>query len=71
MDKQRAIAAAAETEEDRLLLARLYDRLSRAEERNIFTATGFLSPREQVMTQRMLPHLPLVFFGGQYRRLAP
>lgn len=64
MDKQRAIAAAAETEEDRLLLARLYDRLSRAEERNIFAATGFLSPREQAMTQRMLPHLPLVFFGG-------
>lgn len=64
MDKQRAIAAAAETEEDRLLLARLYDRLTHAEERNIFGATGFLSPREQALTERLLPYMPLVFFGG-------
>ncbi len=64
MDKQRAIAAAAETEEDRLLLARIYDRLTHAEERNIFAATGFLSPREQALTQRLLPHMALTFFGG-------
>ena len=59
MDKQRSIAAAAETEEDRLLLARIYDKLTHAADREIFGCTGFLSPREQAM-----PHLPLVFFGG-------
>lgn len=64
MDKQRSIAAAAETEEDRLLLARIYDRLTHAADREIFGCTGFLSPREQALTQRLLPHLPLTFFGG-------
>lgn len=64
MDKQRCIAAAAETEEDHLLLAHIYDKLTRAAERDIFTCTGFLSPREQVLTRRLLPHLPLIFFGG-------
>ena len=47
MDKQRCIAAAAETEEDRLLLARLYDKLNHGAEREIFSCTAFLSPREQ------------------------
>ena len=49
MDKQRCIAAAAETEEDRLLLARLYDKLNHGAEREIFSCTAFLSPREQAM----------------------
>ena len=41
MDKQKSIAAAAETEEDRLLLARIYDRLTHGANRDIFAATGF------------------------------
>lgn len=64
MDKQRRITAAAETEEDHLLLARLYDKLVRAADRDIFGCTGFLSLREQAMLQRMLSELPLVLFGG-------
>jgi len=64
MDKQRCIAAAAETEEDRLLLARLYDKLNHGAEREIFSYTAFLSPREQAMVKKLLPHVPLVFFGG-------
>ena len=64
MDKQRCIAAAAETEEDRLLLARLYDKLNHGAEREIFSCTAFLSPREQAMVKKLLPHVPLVFFGG-------
>lgn len=64
MDKQRSIAAAAETEEDRALLGQIYERLERAAARERFACTGFLSPREQAMTQRLLPHLPVVFFGG-------
>ena len=64
MDKQKQIARVAETEDDRLLFARLYDRLVRAEQKGIPAATCFLSPREQVLTKRMLPELGLCFFGG-------
>lgn len=55
MDKQRCIAAAAETEEDRLLLTRLYDKLNHGAEREIFSCTAFLSPREQAMVKKLLP----------------
>ncbi len=64
MDKQKQIARVAETEEDRLLFAKLYDRLTGAAQKNIPGVTGFLSPREQVLTRRMLPDLALHFFGG-------
>ena len=64
MDKQKQIAKVAETEEDRILFARLYDRLVRAEQKGIPVATCFLSPREQILTRRMLPELALSFFGG-------
>ena len=69
MDKQRCIAAAAETEEDRLLLARIYDKLTRAAGREIFACTGFLSPREQVLTRRLLPLL-LGRHGGSVVNIA-
>lgn len=64
MDKQTQIAKVAENGEDRLLLAKLYDRLTGAERKNIPGVTGFLSPREQVLTRRLLPDLTLQFFGG-------
>ena len=64
MDKQTQIARVAENDEDRLLFAKLYDRLTGAERKNIPGVTGFLSPREQVLTRRLLPDLELRFFGG-------
>lgn len=64
MDKQKQIARVAENDEDRVLFARLYDRLAGAEQKNIPGVTCFLSPREQVLTKRMLPDLDLRFFGG-------
>lgn len=64
MDKQKQIAKVAENEEDRILFARIYDRLVGAEQKNIPSCTYFLSPREQVLTKRMLPHMELIFFGG-------
>lgn len=64
MDKQTAIARVVQNEEDRMLFARLYDRLTGAERRNIPGVTCFLSPREQVLTKRMLPEMELRFFGG-------
>lgn len=64
MDKQTQIAKVAENEEDRLLFAKLYDRLTGAERKNIPGVTGFLSPREQALTRRLLPDLALQFYGG-------
>lgn len=64
MDKQKQIAKVAENEEDRVFFARIYDRLVGAEQKNIPGVTCFLSPREQVLTKRMLPQMELRFFGG-------
>ena len=64
MDKQTQIAKVAESGEDRVLFARIYDRLTGAERKNIPGVTCFLSPREQVLTRRMLPELDVIFFGG-------
>ncbi len=64
MDKQQAIGRLAESEEDKILLARVYDRMTAAEQRNIPAATCFLSPREQVLVQKLLPQMELHFFGG-------
>lgn len=64
MDKQKQIAIVAENDEDRVLFARIYDRLVGAEQKNFPGVTCFLSPREQVLTKRMLPHMELRFFGG-------
>ena len=64
MDKQKCIAKVAQTDEDRLLFARIYDRLTGAEQKNIPASTWFLSPREQVLIRRMLAPMELRFFGG-------
>jgi len=64
MDKRKQIEKVAETDEDRMLFARIYDRLMGAEQKNIPGVTCFLAPREQVLTKRLLPHLDLQFFGG-------
>ncbi len=64
MDKQKQIAKVAENDEDRVLFARIYDRLTGAEHKNTPGVTCFLSPREQILTGRMLPHMDIRFFGG-------
>lgn len=64
MDKRKQIEKVAENDEDRVLFARIYDRLNGAEQKNIPGVTCFLSPREQVLTKRLLPHTELHFFGG-------
>jgi RNA-binding protein YlmH len=64
MDKQKQIAFVAETEDDRYLFSKIYDKLTTAEQRNIPGSTFFLSPREQVLTARMLPGMDLHFWGG-------
>jgi len=64
MDKQKLIALVSENDEDRYLFSKIYDRLTGAERKNIPGFTAFLSPREQVLTERMLKGLNLIFWGG-------
>lgn len=67
MDRARLIASCAESEEDKVLLARVLDRISQGNIRNIPSSSCFLSPREQVLSERVLRGSGLTefhFFGG-------
>ena len=67
MEKQKLIQTLAESQEDAVLLARIWDRLSAGDRKNIPAASGFLSRREQVLAARMARQGGLpepVFFGG-------
>lgn len=67
MDKQSLIAAIAETPEDRLLLAKIYDKISGGDRKNIPAVTCFLSGREQLLVQNMVHKMGIPnthFFGG-------
>ena len=55
MDKQTRIDRVAQTPEDRILFARLYEKLTGAERRSIVGVTCFLAPREQVLLRRICP----------------
>lgn len=55
----------AHATEDRLLLAKLWDKINSGIRRNIPASTGFLSPREQEMARYLFGECPgLVAFGG-------
>lgn len=54
MDKNAIIAKCAQEPEDRLLLARVWDKYEQTERKNIPSATVFLSPRERQLAQAML-----------------
>ena len=55
----------AHTPEDRILLAKLWDKINGGIRRNIPANTGFLSPREQEMARYLFGECPgLVAFGG-------
>ncbi|MBQ3356967.1 MAG: RNA-binding protein [Oscillospiraceae bacterium] len=62
MERNRQIAAIAESEEERMLLIRVCDRLERAQQRQTPAATAFLSQREQALLRMLLPECR--FFGG-------
>ena len=64
MDRNN-IEKIAETAEDRLLLAKLWDKVGTGMARNIPAATRFLSPREQEMARYLFGEQPgLYAFGG-------
>ena len=55
----------AQTDEDKILLARLWDKISAGIRKNIPVSTCFLSPREQEMARYLFGNLPgLSVFGG-------
>ncbi len=60
MEKQ--LAALAATEEERMLLVRVCDQLTRAERKNQPASTFFLTPRERALAAQLLPQAR--FFGG-------
>lgn len=64
MEKREKIEKLAQDKDEAMLLARVYDRITAAEQRNIPAATAFLSPREQVLTEQLLRGMKLHFFGG-------
>ena len=55
----------AQTSDDRLLLAKLWDKIHSGIRKNIPANTGFLSPREQELAQYLFGNQQgLAFFGG-------
>lgn len=62
MDRRKEIAHLAEGEDERMCLIRAVDRLERGKERDIPTATAFLTPREQALLRAVLPDCR--FWGG-------
>ena len=64
MDRKN-IEKIAKTEEDRVLLARLWDKINAGISKNRLASTGFLSPREQGMAQFLFGNAEgLTFWGG-------
>lgn len=68
MDKNTIIARTVQEPEDKLLLARVWDKYEQTERKSIPGATVFLSPREQQMARAMLNAAGIrsghVFDGG-------
>ncbi|MBR6825196.1 MAG: RNA-binding protein [Oscillospiraceae bacterium] len=62
MEKRKQIDAIAESEEERMLLVRVCDKLERGYEREMPVSTGFLTLREQALVKQLLPHAQ--FWGG-------
>ena len=64
MDRKN-IEKIAKTAEDRMLLAKLWDKIDGGLRRNVPSSTCFLSPREQELARYLFGDAPgLTFFGG-------
>lgn len=66
MNKQTLISSIADTPEERLLLAKIYDKISAGERKNIPVSTCFLTGREQLLANTLVQKMgiPCHFFGG-------
>lgn len=64
VDRREKIARLAQSREDEVLLARVYERITLAAQRNVPASTCFLSKREQMLCQELLRGEDFRFFGG-------
>lgn len=64
MEKREQIAHLAASSDEAVLLARVYERVTSAEQRNIPAASGFLTQREQMLCAQLLRGTDASFFGG-------
>lgn len=64
MERREKIARLAQSKEDEVLLARVYERITQAAQRNVPASTCFLSKREQMLVQELLRGEEFRFFGG-------
>lgn len=62
MERGKQFAALAQSEEERLILVRAWERLVRGSDRDMPVSTAFLTPREQALLRTALPQC--TFFGG-------
>ena len=64
MERREKIAKLAQSKEDEVLLARVYERITLAAQRNVPASSCFLSKREQMLVQELLRGEIFQFFGG-------
>lgn len=64
LDRREKIAHLAQSKEDEVLLARVYERITQGSLRNVPASTCFLSKREQMLAQELLRGEDFRFFGG-------
>lgn len=67
MNKTEMLNKFSTNDEERLLLARLLDKLTLADMRDIPAYTGFLSPKEQVLSEMLINACKVrkyIFYGG-------
>ena len=64
MERREKIAKLAQSKEDEVLLARVYERITLGAQKNIPASSCFLSKREQMLAQELLRGEDFLFFGG-------
>ncbi len=68
MDKRELLDRISTTSDERLLLGRIWDKWEQCQKRNVPSVTGFLSPQEQAIAQRLLSAMGVMsgflFWGG-------
>lgn len=64
MERREKIARLAQSKEDEVLLARVYERITLGAQRSIPASSCFLSRREQMLCQELLRGEAFVFYGG-------
>ena len=64
MERREKIAKLAQSKEDEVLLARVYERITFAAQRNVPANSCFLSKREQMLVQELLRGEVFQFYGG-------